>query len=219
MTVVPDAPFLILPEVSSERREYMPIAYATPPTIPSSLVRVALSADASRFALLTSAMHKAWLRFIGGRLKSDYRYSIGLVYNTFPLPSNWAAKRDSLDAYAQAVLDARGSHPDTTLATLYDPDLMPADLRRAHTRRGVKPARRQTRGLISSKTAVATRSNKNLFWIKKISCYRYSCVSFAASQQHASPDPPRFRPPADDEFVFRWGDPNDASRCGRDHLG
>ena len=84
VTVVPDAPFLILPEVSSERREYMPIAYATPPTIPSSLVRVALSADASRCALLTSAMHMAWLRFIGGRLKSDYRYSIGLVYNTFP---------------------------------------------------------------------------------------------------------------------------------------
>ena len=82
-------------------------------------------------ALLTSAMHMAWLRHIGGRLKSDYRYSIGLVYNTFPPPPP-DADLAPLEPLAQAVLDARAAHPDATLADLYDPDLMPVDLRRAH---------------------------------------------------------------------------------------
>ena len=83
------------------------------------------------FALLTSTMHMAWLRNFGGRLKSDYRYSIGLVYNTFPMPPE-GADLSVLEPPAQAVLDARAAHPDATLANLYDPDLMPLDLRRAH---------------------------------------------------------------------------------------
>ena len=83
------------------------------------------------FALLTSAMHMAWLRHIGGRLKSDYRYSIGLVYNTFPTPPA-GADLSKLEPLAQAVLDARAAHPDVTLSDLYDPDLMPPNLRRAH---------------------------------------------------------------------------------------
>ena len=75
----------------------------------------------------------AWLRHIGGRLKSDYRYSIGLVYNTFPLPPGFAdADTSALEPPAQAVLDARAAHPGATLADLYDPDLMPPNLRRAH---------------------------------------------------------------------------------------
>ncbi|MDE0004875.1 MAG: hypothetical protein OXQ29_19465, partial [Rhodospirillaceae bacterium] len=84
VNVIPKAPFLVIPEVSSERREYAPIGWLEPPTIPSNLVRVLENATLADFALLTSAMHMAWLRCIGGRLKSDYRYSIGLVYNTFP---------------------------------------------------------------------------------------------------------------------------------------
>ena len=83
------------------------------------------------FALLASAMHMAWLRYIGGRLKSDYRYSIGLVYNTFPMPPG-DADLAKLEPLAQAVLDARAAHPGATLADLYDPDLMPPALRRAH---------------------------------------------------------------------------------------
>ncbi len=82
--------------------------------------------------MLTSAMHMAWLRHIGGRLESRYRYSIGLVYNTFPWPETTPAQRKAIEALAQAVLDARAAHPDATLADLYDPDLMPTDLRRAH---------------------------------------------------------------------------------------
>ena len=77
-------------------------------------------------------MHMAWLRHVGGRLKSDYRYSSGLVYNTFPTPPGDAADLSKLEPLAQAVLHARAAHPDSTLADLYDPDLMPPNLRRAH---------------------------------------------------------------------------------------
>ena len=84
VNVLPTASFLVLPKVSSERREYVPIGWLEPPTIPSDLVFVLENATLADFALLTSAMHMAWLRHIGGRLKSDYRYSIGVVYNTFP---------------------------------------------------------------------------------------------------------------------------------------
>ena len=130
-TTIPTAPFLVIPEVSSERREYAPIGWLEPPVIPSNLVRILENATLANFALLTSAMHMAWLRYIGGRLKSDYRYSIGLVYNTFPTPPK-ETDLSKLEPLAQVVLDAREKYPDSTLADLYDPDLMPPDLRRAH---------------------------------------------------------------------------------------
>ncbi len=132
VTVIPTTSFLVVPEVSSERREYVPIGWMEPPTIPSNLVRIIEDATISLFGLLTSAMHMSWLRHIGGRLKSDYRYSIGLVYNTFPMPPVPKMKLDKLEPLAQAVLDARSEHPDATLAELYDPDLMPGNLRKAH---------------------------------------------------------------------------------------
>ena len=131
VNVVPAAPFLVIPEVSSERREYVPIGWLEPPTIPSNLVRVLENATLTDFALLTSALHMAWLRHVGGRLKSDYRYSIGLVYNTFPMPPS-DLDPSKLEPLAQAVLAARAAHPTATLAELYDPDLMPPNLRRAH---------------------------------------------------------------------------------------
>ena len=131
VNVIPTAPFLVIPEVSSERREYAPIGWLEPPVIPSNLVRILENASLADFALLTSAMHMAWLRHIGGRLKSDYRYSIGLVYNTFPMPPE-SADLPKLEPLGQAVLDARQAHPGATLADLYDPDLMPPNLRRAH---------------------------------------------------------------------------------------
>ena len=135
VNVVPTAPFLVIPEVSSERREYAPIGWLEPPVIPSNLVRILENATLVGFALLTSAMHMAWLRHIGGRLESRYRYSIGLVYNTFPIPFGFMARNvnlTKLEPLAQAVLDARAAHPEATLADLYDPDLMPPNLRRAH---------------------------------------------------------------------------------------
>ena len=135
VNVLPTAPFLVVPEVSSERRAYVPIGWLAPPVIPSNLVRVLENATLAGFALLTSAMHMAWLRHVGGRLESRYRYSIGLVYNTFPTPPGFArdnADFSALEPLAQAVLDARAGHHGTTLADLYDPDLMPPNLRRAH---------------------------------------------------------------------------------------
>ena len=132
VNVIPTAPFLVVPKVSSERREYVPIGWLDPPTIPSDLVFVLNDATKPLFALLTSAMHVSWLRYIGGRLKSDYRYSIGLVYNTFPLPPIPTERLQRLAPHADAVLAARANHPDATLADLYDPDLMPTDLRKAH---------------------------------------------------------------------------------------
>ena len=124
-----------MPKVSSERREYVPVGWLSPPIIPSDLVFVLQNATLADFALLTSLMHMAWLRHVGGRLESRYRYSIGLVYNTFPTPpgfTNGNLDLSRLKAPAQAVLDARAEWPDSTLANLYDPDLMPPNLRRAH---------------------------------------------------------------------------------------
>ena len=134
VNVVPKEPYLVLPEVSSERREYVPIGWLQPPTIPSNLLKVLLDASLAEFGLLSSAMHMAWMRTVAGRMKSDYRYSVGIVYNTFPVPQGFSDGSASakLDAPAQAVLDARAKHPDATLAELYDPDLMPTDLRTAH---------------------------------------------------------------------------------------
>ena len=131
-TVIPTRPYLAIPEVSSERREYVPIAYLEPPVVPSNLVRVLPDASVWLFGLLTSRMSMAWLRHIGGRLKSDYRYSIGLVYNTFPLPPLDDATRQQLGTLAQKVLDARALFPDSCLADLYDRLAMPPALRKAH---------------------------------------------------------------------------------------
>jgi hypothetical protein len=133
VTVIPEGPFLVIPESSSERREYVPIGWLEPPTIPSNLVRIIGDADLWDFGLITSRMHMAWLRNIGGRLKSDYRYSIGIVYNPFPWPETPDQKnRNKVRSLAQAVLDVRMNHPESTLADLYDPEVMPNDLRKAH---------------------------------------------------------------------------------------
>ncbi len=132
VTVIPQQHFLVIPEVSSERREYLPIAWLEPPTIPSNLVRVLLNATLWHFGILTSAMHMAWMRRIGGRLKSDYRYSIALAYNPFPWPDANDADRARIEQLAQRVLDARNQHPDSTLADMYDRTAMPTELRRAH---------------------------------------------------------------------------------------
>ena len=131
VNVLPIAPFLVVPNVSSERREYIPIGWLAPPKIPGQKLRLLLDASLADFALLTSAMHMAWMRAVTGRMKSDYMYSVGVVHNTFPVPPK-DLDLSSLDPLAQSVLDARAAHPDATLADLYDPDLMPVNLRRAH---------------------------------------------------------------------------------------
>ena len=129
------APFLVLPNTSSERREYIPIGWLTPDVVANQKLRILPEATLVHFALLTSAMHMAWMRAVTGRMKSDYMYSVGVVYNTFPTPPSFATENtdsSALEQLARAVLDARTAHSDATLADLYDPDLMPPNLRTAH---------------------------------------------------------------------------------------
>ena len=126
---IPTKPFLAIPQTSSEKREYIPVRFYEPPTIPSVKAYFIESATPADLALLSSAMHMAWVRTVTGRIKSDYSYSIGVVYNTFPLPLDKDLSK--LAPFGQAILDARAKHPDTTLATHYK---LPIDsnLRRAH---------------------------------------------------------------------------------------
>jgi hypothetical protein len=133
VNVIPKAQFLVVPQTSSERREYIPIGWLDPPVIPSDKLRLILAADKWHFGVLTSRTHMAWMRAISGRLKSDFMYSVGVVYNNFPWPEASAAQTERISTLAQAILDARTAHPGATLADLYDPDTMPPDLRRAHT--------------------------------------------------------------------------------------
>ena len=132
VSTIPDRPYLAVPEVSSERRDYAPIGWIEPPTIPSNKLLVIQDAALWHFGVLTSKIHMEWLRHIGGKLKSDFQYSPGIVYNTYPWPDATPAQRDKIETLAQAILDARAAHPTSSLADLYDPDTMPANLRRAH---------------------------------------------------------------------------------------
>lgn len=132
ITVVPDTPFLVIPQVSSERREYAPFGWMEPPTIPSEKLRLIKDASLWDFGILTSAMHMAWMKAVTGRLESRYMYSVSVVYNTFPWPSGSDNQKAEVEALAQAVLDARATWPTSSLADLYDPDTMPSNLRKAH---------------------------------------------------------------------------------------
>jgi hypothetical protein len=123
---------IIVPRVSSARREYIPIDYLGPDTIISDAAFGVYDAEPWLFALLTSRMHMAWARSVGGQLKMDYRYSNTIVYNNFPVPPLNDAVREQLTLAALRVLDVREYHCEKTLGELYDPDLMPADLRLAH---------------------------------------------------------------------------------------
>ncbi len=124
--------FLVVPKVSSERRKYVPMAYVKAGTIASDLVFVVPDATLYHFGILESNVHMAWMRAVCGRLKSDYRYSKDIVYNNFPWPSPTAEQRAKIEQSAQAILDARALYPDSSLADLYDPTLMPKELLLAH---------------------------------------------------------------------------------------
>jgi type I restriction-modification system DNA methylase subunit len=129
---VPTSDFLVIPEVSSENRQYLPMAFLSSPTIPSNLVRFLDSAELWQFAILTSGMHMAWLRIIGGRLDNRYRYSIGIVYNPFPWPNISSIQKIKLAKLAQKILSERAMNTTSNLEDLYDITTMPAGLRSAH---------------------------------------------------------------------------------------
>ena len=134
--VIPKNAYLALPENSSQRRLYMPIGFLGPDTMCSNLMRIMQNATIFHFGILSSLMHNAWMRTVAGRLKSDYRYSVSIVYNNFVWPQiatdAQKAKKAKVETAAQHVLDVRALYPSETLSNLYDPDLMPADLLKAH---------------------------------------------------------------------------------------
>ena len=142
---MPKKEYLIIPEVSSERRPFIPIGFENPSTLASNLVKILPNASKYHFGILSSTMHNAWMRAVCGRLKSDYRYSKDIVYNNFPWPTNpTVAQQAAVEQAAQGVLDARAAHTTpvsssaaengrgASLADLYDPLTMPPNLVKAH---------------------------------------------------------------------------------------
>ena len=126
------APSIIIPAVSSGRRKYIPTGFVEENTVIYHSAFAIYNGDLFTFGLVNSFIHVLWARTVGGKLKSDYRYSAQLVYNTFPFPSISSSKKSEIEEAATEVLLARENYPEKTLADLYDPDKMPADLREAH---------------------------------------------------------------------------------------
>lgn len=124
--------FIIIPSASSERREYIPIGYLDRSKLATNLCLVIGTNDISLFAILTSKMHMAWVKTVGGRLETRYRYSAQLCYNTFPFPTINEAQKAELANLAQDILDLREEHFDMTLGEMYNPETMPDDLKEAH---------------------------------------------------------------------------------------
>jgi hypothetical protein len=123
---------IIVPRHSSENRDYVPIGYLDKGTIIGDSALAVYDAEPWAFALLTSRMHMTWTRAVGGQLETRIRYSNTIVYNNFPVPSLSERTKEQLTDAAFRVLDVREYHSEKTLANLYDPDLMPDDLRLAH---------------------------------------------------------------------------------------
>lgn len=128
----PDTDFLVIPRVTSENREYLPIGFEKPSTICSDLLFLLPEATLYHFGVLTSSAHNAWMRAVAGRLKSDYRYSKDIVYNNFPWPERDEKKEERIKRLAGEILDTRASFAGSSLADLYGPLTMPQDLLKAH---------------------------------------------------------------------------------------
>lgn len=129
---MPNGNYIIIPEVSSQRRRYVPIGYMDDTVLCSNKVRLMPNATLYHFGILTSNAHMAWMRTVCGRLKSDYDYSIKIVYNNFPWPNPTEEQKEKIERTAQAILEARALYPDSSLADLYDELTMPPELRKAH---------------------------------------------------------------------------------------
>ena len=129
---MPKGEFIVIPEVSSERRRYIPIGYMDDTVMCSNKVRLMPNATLFHFGVLESNVHMAWMRAVCCRLKSDYSYSVNVVYNNFPWPDVSEEQKEKIEKTAQAILDARSLYPDSSLADLYDPLTMPPELRKAH---------------------------------------------------------------------------------------
>lgn len=128
----PSSDYLMIPATSSERRRYIPIGYLDMNVVASNAASFVPDATLYHFGVMTSNVHNAWMRAVCGRLKSDYRYSVNIVYNNFPWPTPSDVQKAKIEETAQAILNARALYPDSSLADLYDEVAMPPELRKAH---------------------------------------------------------------------------------------
>ncbi|MBQ7571045.1 MAG: class I SAM-dependent DNA methyltransferase [Bacteroidaceae bacterium] len=124
---------LIIPSTSSANRKYIPMGFADNETVVNNAMYMVYDASPWLFGVITSYMNMVWMKTIGGKLKTDYRYT-NLCYNSFPFPKVSSEKKAEIEAAAEDVLITREYYPEKTLAELYDPDKMPHDLREAHAR-------------------------------------------------------------------------------------
>lgn len=129
---MPSVPYLVIPEVSSEHRPYIPMGFMTPEVLCSNLVKLMPEATLYHFGILTSEIHMIWMRAVCGRLEERYRYSIEIVYNNFPWPDASAQQIVEVKLLAQKILDIRERYHETSYKILYDVDTMPDDLSQAH---------------------------------------------------------------------------------------
>ena len=121
-----------MPRVSSENREYIPVGFVNSNMIVSDAAQVVYDAPSWVFGVVISHMHMVWVRAVAGRLKTDYRYSAELCYNTFPFPEITDKQKQTIEMHVNNILAEREKHSDKTMAELYDPDKMPQGLREAH---------------------------------------------------------------------------------------
>lgn len=128
----PTGNYITIPKTSSEKRFYIPIGFLDDSVVCADSLRLVSNAELYHFGVLTSSIHMTWLRTVGGRLKSDYRYSKNIVYNNFIWCEPTDKQKKVIEQSAQNILDIRVKYPDATFADLYDEVIMPYDLRDAH---------------------------------------------------------------------------------------
>ncbi len=125
---------LVIPIVSSENREYIPIGYIKSNYIVLSSANVIYDAQPYVFSILSSRIHNLWAREVSGKLESRIRYSAGVCYNSFPFPNISDDLKNELSYHTLNILEAREKHSEKTISQLYDPTKMPDELRNAHIR-------------------------------------------------------------------------------------
>ena len=129
----PLSEYILIPRHSSENRKYIPFGFFSPDNIIADSCNSIPNGTKYHFGILISEMHNVWIKYVCGRIKSDYRYSNDIVYNNFPWPENLNDKqKQTIEAAAQNVLNARAKFSDASLADLYDPNTMPPELVKAH---------------------------------------------------------------------------------------
>ncbi len=127
-----DQNFILIPSTTSENRDYIPIGFFDKNFASHNSCMIVATDDSCLFGILHSRMHMVWVKNVGGKLKTDYRYSAKLCYNTFPFPTLTEKQKETINQYVFPILEERAKYPQKTMAWLYNPDTMPAGLKKAH---------------------------------------------------------------------------------------